>query len=208
MFHMSGSPDALEQLLNKAGQDPQVVVAVKRLDGIMQEWRRRMNQRELGRRALKRFDLDIDLPQFDVLSAIAAPDHEFGGDSGSETMVSTVAERLSIDPSRASRIVSEMVAAGYVMRAASQQDARRTILELTPAGWAVVRAVLAYKWLVLGDFVSGWSKDDLDTFLPMFERFLQWPTRREHSEARFEAELEQIAATVASARHVSGSGSR
>src|SRR5690606_40601178 len=65
----------------------------------------------------------------DVCSSdlIAAPVSEFGDDTHDETMVATVAERLGIDPSRASRLVSEMVEAGYARRAVSQADARRKI---------------------------------------------------------------------------------
>ncbi|MFJ7292946.1 MarR family winged helix-turn-helix transcriptional regulator [Streptomyces collinus] len=57
------------------------------------------------------------------------PDQE-----GQEITVGVVGERLAVDPSVASRMVSDCISAGYLIRAASQRDGRRTILQLTPEG--------------------------------------------------------------------------
>jgi DNA-binding MarR family transcriptional regulator len=51
-----------------------------------------------------------------------------------EITVGVVGERLAVDPSVASRMVSDCISAGHLARAASQVDGRRTILELTPKG--------------------------------------------------------------------------
>jgi DNA-binding MarR family transcriptional regulator len=51
-----------------------------------------------------------------------------------EITVGDVAERLGIDPSVASRMVSDCIGAGYLVRAASQRDGRRTVLRLSPDG--------------------------------------------------------------------------
>ncbi|WP_433113491.1 MarR family winged helix-turn-helix transcriptional regulator [Micromonospora sp. CA-246542] len=53
---------------------------------------------------------------------------------GEEVTVGVIAERLSIDPSAASRLVSDCIIEGYLLRTASQVDGRRTILQLTAAG--------------------------------------------------------------------------
>jgi DNA-binding MarR family transcriptional regulator len=147
----SGGKTDINALLQKAGIAEATVEAVVGIDAALQTWRRRAMKRELGQRALLDLKIGIDMAQFDVLVAIDAPVGEFGAGDGSETMVSTVAERLNIDPSRASRVVSEMVEAGLTRRAASQADARRTIIELTEAGQAIVDAVRAYKFLIMGD---------------------------------------------------------
>jgi DNA-binding MarR family transcriptional regulator len=55
-------------------------------------------------------------------------------DSGNEVTVGAVAEFLAVDPSVASRMVSDNIKAGYLIRAASQEDGRRTVLRLSPAG--------------------------------------------------------------------------
>ncbi|RDE09910.1 MarR family transcriptional regulator [Pelagibacterium lacus] len=170
-----------------------------RIDAVAQNWRRRMHKRELGRRALAALGLEIDLAQLDVLFAIAAPDYEFATNAEAETMVSTVAERLMIDPSRASRLVAEMVNLEYARRIASQRDARRTILELTPAGEAIVTAVRNYKWLLLGEFFSGWSDDDLEKFVPMLESYSDWMRTSESSEEKFAGEIAEMAQQI---RHI------
>ncbi len=51
-----------------------------------------------------------------------------------EVTVGAVAEYLGVDPSVASRMVSDSISAGYLIRAASQQDGRRTILHLSSEG--------------------------------------------------------------------------
>ncbi|MFI9203091.1 MarR family winged helix-turn-helix transcriptional regulator [Streptomyces sp. NPDC053048] len=53
---------------------------------------------------------------------------------GPEVTVGAVAEYLGADPSVASRMVSDCIGAGYLVRAASQQDGRRTVLHLSPEG--------------------------------------------------------------------------
>jgi DNA-binding MarR family transcriptional regulator len=51
-----------------------------------------------------------------------------------EITVGGVAEQLGIDPSAASRMVSDLIAHGLLERLASQQDGRRTVLRLTSEG--------------------------------------------------------------------------
>lgn len=196
--------DELRAFFARTGQNPDLAEALMRIDAVAQTLRRQLRKRELGDRAIRALGLDIDLAQLDVLFAIVAPEHEFAGGTESETMVSTVAERLAIDPSRASRIVTEMVASGYARRAVSQSDARRTILELTEAGRAVVSATRGYKWLLLGDFFAHWPKGELDAFVPLLERYSRWLAQSEPSEAKFAAEIAALAETVRAARGIGG----
>src|SRR5690606_22863144 len=105
----SGGKSEMNALLRKAGCDPETIEAVIGIDALMQTWRRRARARELGHRALLDLKVGIDLAQFDVLVAIEGPENQFSESGSGETMVATVAERLGIDPSRASRVVSEMV---------------------------------------------------------------------------------------------------
>lgn len=53
-----------------------------------------------------------------------------------ETTVGRVAEQLGLDPSAASRLVSDLITLGHLERMASQQDGRRTVLRLTEQGVA------------------------------------------------------------------------
>lgn len=54
-----------------------------------------------------------------------------------ELTVGALADQLSVDPSVASRMVSDCISSGYVERLASQRDGRRTVLRLTPEGIAL-----------------------------------------------------------------------
>ena len=67
-----------------------------------------------------------DFPRNLVLNVVA--------DRDGEITVGAVAEELKVDPSVASRMVSDCIASGYLLRAASQDDGRRTVLQLTPEG--------------------------------------------------------------------------
>lgn len=184
--------DSVGKLI-EAGLPAHAAESVLKIDAMMQSWRRRLSKREIGLSALRALELDLDLAQLDVLMAIAAPRNEFGAPSVEETLVGTVAERLSIDPSRASRLVSEMVDQGYVERRVSQLDSRRTVLALTESGTAIVEAVRMFKFLILGDFLSGWSEKELATFLPLLAKFSTWTDgvlAEEHR--RFEPEIQKL----------------
>ena len=174
----------------RAGIDPEVTRAALAFDAVLQRWRRRVRTRELGHRALSELGLPLDLAQLDVMIAIHAPANEFGDDPEGETMVSTVAQRLNIDPSRASRIVSDLIARGFAERAASQADARRTIVALTASGLAIVEAVRRYKFLLLGGFLSDWTREEIDTLLPLLDRFSHWSeTGAAQTEAALDARI-------------------
>ncbi|GIG62224.1 MarR family transcriptional regulator [Longispora fulva] len=60
------------------------------------------------------------------------------GDVEGEVTVGAVAASLAVDPSVASRMVSDCISAGYLVRAASQRDGRRTILQLSDEGVALL----------------------------------------------------------------------
>jgi DNA-binding MarR family transcriptional regulator len=186
----------ISALLRAAGIDDRTAATVLEIDALMQKWRRRVMRRELGHRALIDLKVGIDLAQLDVLAAIEGPEPEFGEVQG-ETMVATVAERLNIDPSRASRLVSDMVEQGFARRAISQADARRAIIELTDRGWAVVKAVRAYKFLIMGDFLGQWDQDELAAFVPMLKRFGSWTDSIDPATEKYAAEIEVLVRNIA-----------
>ena len=186
----------LNALLRKAGIDADTASAVMDIDGMLQKWRRRAMKRELGQRALEQLHVGIDLAQFDVLVAILGSPAQFGENEG-ETMVATVAERLNIDPSRASRLVSEMVEKGFARRTVSQADARRTIIALTERGEAVVDAVRAYKYLIMGDFLASWDSGELAAFVPMLKRFSTWMNGMDLVGEKYSADIAALAESIA-----------
>ena len=185
--------DTIRTDLVAAGIAPEVLESAIAIDAVLQNWRRRFAKRELGARAIADLALEIDLAQLDVMMAIRADAREFG-DGEDETMVGTVAARLGIDPSRASRLVADLIRLGHVRRAVSQTDARRTIVELTGKGAATVAKVRRYKFLIMGSFLQGWTADEIATFLPLLERFSAW------SEAGTDATSPALARQIAQLR--------
>lgn len=174
---MKGNGD-LERRLSEQGLDGRTVRAALALDDVIQRWRRRAIRRLPERRAIEALGLDLDVARLDVLTAIQPPESTFGcaraGDADEETMVATVAARLGIDPSRASRLVSDVIASGHARRGASQRDARRTVVELTDKGRAAVTEVRAIKIGMLGEALAGWPREDVERFIPLLERFSTW----------------------------------
>lgn len=187
----------MNAVLLEAGLDAKTAEAVMEIDALMQKWRRRAQKRELGQRALVHLKIELDLAQLDVLFAIAGPTEP--GEVQGETMVATVAERVNIDPSRASRLVSDMVDHGYARRAVSQADARRTIIELTERGRTVVEAVRAYKFMVMGDFLGEWSAEDLAAFVPLLKRFGTWMDGIDPAAEKHAGEIAALAEGIARA---------
>ena len=182
----------LAALLAEAGIPETATRQALAIDAVLQKWRRRVGRRELGKMALDRLNLDIDLSKLDVLMATSAPSNEFGEESG-ETMVSTIACRLWIDPSRASRLVSDLIGLGYLRRGVSQQDARRTIVELTDKGRLTVEAVRTLKFMILGDYIKNWDSEEVEHFIPLLDRFSTWSEEAaQKDQTRFEPTIEAL----------------
>ncbi|MFF8440661.1 MarR family winged helix-turn-helix transcriptional regulator [Streptomyces californicus] len=138
--------------------------------------RRRQSRRSLARPVVMGMAEPVDLNTLAVVDAI----DEGAGESGDVT-VGSVADRLALDPSRASRIVAEAVRSGFVRRAASQEDGRRSCLELTDAGRealiAAHRTRQSFYSVVLGDWDPG-EQRDFARLLTKFVRSLDDAGRR------------------------------
>lgn len=156
-------------LLLELGLSPTAAQATIDIDAVMAHIRRSMAKREMGRLALRDLDLPIDISDLDILSALESCSAHAG-----EATVGFVAERLNVDPSRASRIVADAVDKGIVRRVASQSDSRRIVLELTETGLSHALAIRKYKWKVFADALGQWSEEDLVTFARLFSRFSTW----------------------------------
>ncbi|GAA5065114.1 MarR family winged helix-turn-helix transcriptional regulator [Maritalea mobilis] len=188
--------ETIRDELTEAGIAEPTLDAAFAVDAILQKWRRRVVKRELGTRALNELGLDLDLAQLDALMAVWAPVNEFDDSPDGETMVATVADRLGIDPSRASRLTADLIRLGLIRRAVSQVDGRRTILEPTDLGHEVVRAVRLYKFAALGDFLSGWTEEEVATFLPLLDRFTTWSEQSDRFPQHLRDRIETLRTTL------------
>jgi DNA-binding MarR family transcriptional regulator len=137
------------------------------IERAMNRIRRRQARRTLGRSANEGLTQPVNLDHVAVVDAI-----EEGTEiPGNEVTVGDVGERLGIDPSRASRIVSAAIKAGYVRRVASQSDGRRIGLELTPAGEGIVGHAHRYRQALYDRLLEDWSPRDRAEFARLLTRF-------------------------------------
>jgi DNA-binding MarR family transcriptional regulator len=80
--------------------------------------------------------------------------------SGSKATVGSVAARIGVDPSTASRLVAEAVRSGSVERVASQQDGRRVHLRLTDKGSDLLATSHHHQQVVFEQLTREWSTRD------------------------------------------------
>lgn len=99
-----------------------------------------------------------------VLEAIAS------GESDGEPSISTVAAQLGVDHSVASRMVARSVAAGFVRKAPSPRDARRTVLRPTPAGDELLEAARVWQEEVFAELTAGWEREDAERLAGYLQR--------------------------------------
>ena len=92
---------------------------------VMTRMRLLVGRRLIGRLAVQNVAPGLELSHLDVLDAVRR------AETSGEVTVGAIAEILRIDPSRASRIVAEMVTRGVLRRKASQADARRIVVAIT-----------------------------------------------------------------------------
>ncbi|MFJ8012096.1 MarR family winged helix-turn-helix transcriptional regulator [Streptomyces sp. NPDC096339] len=82
------------------------------------------------------------------------------GDDAGEVTVGGVAQHLGADPSVASRMVSDCISAGYLIRAASQRDGRRTVLHLSPEGEELMARFRRHQRAAYDYITADWSERD------------------------------------------------
>ncbi|MEO3784045.1 MarR family transcriptional regulator [Actinocorallia sp. B10E7] len=150
-----------------SGQElsPVEAVVLDAVESAMIRIRRRQSRRSLARTVLQSLDVPMDLNTLTVIDAIdEARDPQ-------DVTVGFVADRLAVDPSRASRIVAEAVKAGFVRRVASQEDGRRSCLELTPAGRLAIDTAHRTRQTFYAGLLEDWSPEDRKEFARLLTRF-------------------------------------
>jgi DNA-binding MarR family transcriptional regulator len=95
------------------------------------------------------------------------PEHE-----GQEITVGVVGERLAVDPSVASRMVSDCITAGYLIRAASQRDGRRTILQLTPEGHDMLARFRSHQRAAFERITQDWPQEERLEFARLLIKYV------------------------------------
>jgi DNA-binding MarR family transcriptional regulator len=107
------------------------------------------------KRLLAAVDAPVELSTVRVLRAV-----ERAGDA--PPSIGDIAERLTIDPSTASRFVDQQVAAGYLVRHRDPADGRRSRVTLSDKGRALLDQVTAARRRILAEVTADWDAADLD----------------------------------------------
>jgi DNA-binding MarR family transcriptional regulator len=123
-----------------------------------------IGRRIIGRLTIDTLVSDLELSHLDVIDAVRR--------SKGEVTVGAIAELMMIDPSRGSRLVSELVQKGMLRRVASQEDARRTVVELTEAAHGFIRRKGAVKRALIENLLADWPEADKARFAGLFARFV------------------------------------
>ncbi|MFD4173226.1 MULTISPECIES: MarR family winged helix-turn-helix transcriptional regulator [Streptomyces] len=90
-----------------------------------------------------------------------------------EITVGVVGERLAVDPSVASRMVSDCISAGYLIRAASQQDGRRTILQLTDEGHRTLARFRSHQRSAYERITQDWPERERLEFARLLIKYVE-----------------------------------
>ncbi|MDE1994970.1 MAG: winged helix-turn-helix transcriptional regulator [Rhizobiaceae bacterium] len=139
---------------------------ILRIGQVMTRMRLLTGRRMIGRLAIESVAPGLELSHLDVLDAVRR------AEATGEVTVGTVAETMRIDPSRASRIVADMVARGVLRRKASQADARRIIVVLTALGQRLLSEIQAQKFSVIESILADWSAENVETFSLLFDKYV------------------------------------
>ncbi|MFC4062051.1 MarR family winged helix-turn-helix transcriptional regulator [Planomonospora corallina] len=102
----------------------------------------------IAARSLGAVEDRVTLPQFRMLVVLA---------THGETKLVTLAERLGVNPSTATRMAERLAAAGLVAREVNPHNRRESLIRLTPAGRRTVDEVTARRYEEITAIVSRMS---------------------------------------------------
>ncbi|MBW8300589.1 MAG: MarR family winged helix-turn-helix transcriptional regulator [Hydrogenophaga sp.] len=146
--------------------------AIASIGSSMGRLRLMIGRRFLGKLVISRVGGGMELSHLDVVGTVRRLQ------ATQEATVGAIAEELRVDPSRSSRIVADLVRQGLLKREVSQEDARRTIVVVTPVGQDLLKKVDEVKRDTIRDVVSDWPEEDVARFAELYDRFISGFDRR------------------------------
>ncbi len=162
----------IPQFLEGKGFSPDASEALLQLDMALFQWRRMAEKGEFKGKVLEGVTETLEPALLQGLLSIAQLSAGIGRTEPVQPTIGMVAEVMAVDPSRASRIVSELVSRGFVERRAAQEDARRSVLVVTPKSRQFLGEFTLSKWRILSEVFKGWEGEDIATFSRLFARYV------------------------------------
>ena len=142
------------------------------IDASLFAWRRRLIKGDMARAVLAKLGAGIEHAEFEALTAVSRLTFGIGGPARQDITIGDIADEMSIDPSRASRLVSALVQKKFLRRDVSQADARKTILLLTDASRTLLREFMRLKGHVMFDVFQDWEDKDIAAFERLLARYM------------------------------------
>ena len=158
--------------LAESGFAPETQDALLALEEAMFHWHRRVLKGELTGRLLAEMGAELEPGLFQGLTAVVRIETGVGRTAPAQPTVGLVAEEMAIDPSRASRITSALIARGYLAREAAQEDGRKSVLRLTDKGRGLLVEMRERKWLAFVRLFADWDAAEIADFSRLFRRYV------------------------------------
>ncbi len=136
---------------------------VVRLDQTMSALTRRVAIRRLYAQLAASAGASIERPAYLVLKQLV---------NDGPRRITDLAADHGVEASTMSRHAKALEEAGFVVKLGDPQDGRVSLAEPTAAGRRLVRRFEASRHELLSAVLSGWSADDGDRFVTLFERFV------------------------------------
>jgi DNA-binding MarR family transcriptional regulator len=146
--------------------DPAVIA---RLDRALLRMRRTVVRPEVTSVPIPALQRTVDLAK--VMACMVIADLQDLQTPTRPVTVKDVAAALEVEHSSASRLLTEAEAEGLITRSTDPSDRRRTVVELTAAGQAVVEQSSAIRAWAIDAMLCQWSEPDLAAFTELVERF-------------------------------------
>lgn len=169
--HPPGFQDGVAERLAAAGRSPAAIAALLDLDAGLFLWHRAVAKGEGIASLLAEMGADLELAEFGALTAVARIGAGVGRPAPQDATVGALALELGIDPSRASRLATQLIDRGLLRREAAQDDARKTILALTPDARGVLDGIRQLKWDRYLRIFADWSDADIESFSHLLSRY-------------------------------------
>lgn len=168
-----GPHAGLTEWLGERGYSAASAAALMEFDISYFQWFRIVMRGEVRDLLLHALDEPLDPASFQGLTAVARIATGLGRQAPEDPTIGLVAEEMCVDPSRASRIVADLVARDLLERGVAQEDARKSVLRLTPKGIETMRRFRDTKWAMLAQVFDGWTEAEIDSFSILFRRYAQ-----------------------------------
>ena len=93
--------------------------------------------------------------------------------------ISELADAIGVDQPRASRLVADAAAHGYVERTPDPSDARRTVVQLSASGREFLASMKDSRRSAVTNALDGFTDEETATFAALLSRFVAaWPAAR------------------------------